>query len=230
MQTIVRGLALVAIALAQEPEDAAWAATHNGRVLQSHGGHSSGGHGGGGYTPPPDKSKTGCTVADPSKTAMPADAADAVNEPCYVHDAVCENYPVCCVTKGTCKSTHGGMVSSNAKYYEGGCWSLDSSKTAHAKGCTKQGECNAMYLEHMKGGKTKAGNKQAESAYVVDRMMAGRSGCDAHYSPPLSIGVIVGIAVGAVVGLGAAGFLAFKLCKKAPAGKAGAPPVDEVAA
>jgi len=218
MQTIVRGLALVAIALAQEPEDAAWAAAHNGRVLQSHGGYGAA-----------DKTKTGCTVADPSKTAMPADAADAVNEPCYVHDAVCENYPVCCVTKGTCKSTHGGMVSSNAKYYEGGCWSLDSSKTAHAKGCTKQGECNAMYLEHMKGGTTKAGNKQAESAYVVDRMMAGRSGCDALYSPPLPIGAIIGIAIGAVVGVGAAGFLAFKLLKKKPSAK-GAPPVDEVAA
>jgi len=214
----IRVLALVAIALAQEPEDAAWAAKHNGRVLQSHGGYGK-----------PDSTKTGCTVSDASKTPMPADAEDAVNEPCYVHDAVCEGYPVCCVTKGTCVSQHGGMVSSNSKYYEGGCWSPDSSKKTMAPGCSKQGECNAMYLEHMKGGTTKAGNKVNESPYVVERMMAGSSGCGAHWSAPLPIGGIVGIAVGAAAVVIIAAALAWKLLKKpqAPA-KGGAPPSDDL--
>jgi hypothetical protein len=79
-----------------------------------------------------------------------------LNEPCYVHDSACEGYPVCCVTTGTCVSTHGGMVSSNALYYEGGCYSDSSSTGITGAGCEgKVGECNAPYLESAMGGTTR---------------------------------------------------------------------------
>ena len=41
------------------------------------------------------------------------DGVAALNEPCYVHDAACEGYPVCCVTAGTCITQHSGTISSN---------------------------------------------------------------------------------------------------------------------
>ena len=75
-----------------------------------------------------------------------------LNEPCYVHDSVCVGYPVCCVTRGTCRSQHGGLVSSTASYYEGGCYSNSSSRRGFAPGCRgKQGECNIPYLQATRG-------------------------------------------------------------------------------
>jgi hypothetical protein len=119
-------------------------------------------------------SNTGCMITE-STTITTTASADAINEPCYIHDALCEGYQVCCVTKGTCKDA-GGMVSSNAKYYEGGCWSLDSSKKAMAEGCAKQGECNEVYLQYMMNGKTATGKKAALPQATVDKFMASANG------------------------------------------------------
>merc|ERR1719321_502856 len=73
---------------------------------------------------------------------------------------------VCCVTLNTCISRHGGMVSSNLDYYEGGCQSFQSSKktyneTLYGNGaCVQQGECMVQYTQVCKGGTTKSGQKE----------------------------------------------------------------------
>jgi len=148
----------------------------------------------------PDVTQTGCTVVEggsfPKTTAS---SPDPVNEPCYVHDAACVGYPVCCVTMGTCVSTHGGMVSSNAKYYDGGCVSPNSRAGALPDGCSKQGECHAMYLEHMKNGTAGPGIATGTNPYAVQHLMEGASECDSFWSPPLPIWAIIVIA--AVAGL-----------------------------
>ena len=75
-----------------------------------------------------------------------------INEPCYSGENTCVGYPVCCVTAGTCVSQHGGMVSSNHRYYEGGCYSSSSSKRTTGPGCGgMQGECNIPYLQSAMG-------------------------------------------------------------------------------
>ena len=140
-----------------------------------------------------------------------------------MHDAACDGYPVCCVRKDTCVSTHGGMISSNSKYYEGGCVSPNSRAKALPEGCAKQGECHAMYLEHMKAGTAKAGVADAVSPYVVQRLMVGADGCDAYFTPPIPIFGFVLIAVGAVVVLLVIAVGVYCMTKKKPAGKGGAP-------
>jgi hypothetical protein len=107
--------------------------------------------------------------------AQRADGVAAINEPCYVHDSSCAGYPVCCVTKGTCISQHSGTVSSNAAYYEGGCWSFDSSKKDYstAPTCSQQGECLVQHLEVCKGGTTKTGFMSAVPAATLTRLMTG---------------------------------------------------------
>ncbi|KAL9139609.1 putative tandem protein 6, partial [Amphidinium carterae] len=97
-----------------------------------------------------------------------------LNEPCYVHDSACQGYPVCCVTYGTCASQHGGTLSSNRKYYEGGCQSLQSSKTEwteDAAGCSEQGECHWVYLQEWKNATTKAGMMADVPSSVTARFM-----------------------------------------------------------
>jgi hypothetical protein len=121
--------------------------------------------------------------AAPLKGALLAqrnDGVAAINEPCYVHDSSCEGYPVCCVTKGTCISQHSGTVSSNSVYYEGGCWSFDSSKKDYstAPGCTQQGECLVQHLEVCKGGKTKSGFMSVVPSATLDRLMTGSCEAD----------------------------------------------------
>ena len=139
-----------------------------------------------------------------------------------MHDAACEGYPVCCVKTGTCVSDHGGMVSSNAKYYEGGCVSPNSRARALPDGCAKQGECHAMYLEHMKGGTPKAGVAASVSPYVVQNLMVGATGCSAYWSPPIPIYGFILIGVGAlVVVILVAVIVKMTMCKKpAASGKA----------
>lgn len=99
-----------------------------------------------------------------------------VNEPCYNPEDVCVGYRVCCVKTGTCKSEHGGSVSSNADYYEGGCYSDKSSKRTFAPGCgTKVGECNAAYLESAQGATTVASAIGTPAADVTARLAKGKS-------------------------------------------------------
>jgi len=68
------------------------------------------------------------------------------------------------------------MVSSNKKYYEGGCWSLDSSKTEQAPGCTAQGECHNDYLIEIMGGTAKAGMAGEQPVDARIRMFEGHLG------------------------------------------------------
>ena len=132
--------------------------------------------------------------------------------------------------QGTCISTHGGMVSSNAAYYQGGCTSTDSSKKTLPEGCAKAGECHAHYLEHMKGGTTKAGKAESPDVYTVEVMMTGADKCEAYYTPPIPIYGFVLIGVGAlVVLLSVVGLIVKVACKKAPAAK-GAPDNAEATA
>ena len=116
--------------------------------------------------------QTGCTP--PAGGNLPrttASTADAVNEPCYVHDAACVGYAVCCVTAGTCVSQHGGLVSSNALYYEGGCYSNSSSRRSFAPGCQgMQGECNIPYLEAVRGATTISSAITAVPNATLDRL------------------------------------------------------------
>jgi hypothetical protein len=117
-------------------------------------------------SPPPSPSVPCLTELD--VTSWPD---TPVNEPCYVHDAVCQGYPVCCVTYGTCISQHGGMVSSNALYYEGGCHSEDSSHGITAPGCQgKQGECNVPYLQSAMGASTSSSAISTVSDAVLARL------------------------------------------------------------
>ena len=93
-----------------------------------------------------------------------------------MHDAACDGYPVCCVRKDTCVSTHGGMISSNSKYYEGGCVSPNSRAKALPEGCAKQGECHAMYLEHMKAGTAKAEKRDMFGRIITSAQHAKNKG------------------------------------------------------
>merc|ERR1719482_1426636 len=112
MPTVRLMLAAVALAAAQEPEDS-WFPELSRRQL---------------YGRAPDKTKTGCTPMSGDKLAKPtASSADPLNEPCYIHDGgTCVGYMVCCVKIGTCKTRGGITVSSNKKYYMGGCLSPQS--------------------------------------------------------------------------------------------------------
>ena len=105
-----------------------------------------------------------------------ADSADAVNEPCfgYYEDAkkYCPRYVVCCLKVGTCVPL-GGVVSSNAKYYMGGCVSPNSRAGALPSDCAKQGECHAGYLYHMKNGTSAAGVADPVPAAAAFALMAG---------------------------------------------------------
>jgi len=125
------------------------------------------------------------------------DGVAVLNEPCYVHDGACNGYPVCCVTVGTCISKHSGTVSSNLKYYEGGCQSFDSSKKEYKNDgrqknahCKQQGECTIQFLETCMGGTTKPGLMTEVPKETMDRFMEGscETACPAgrrgggHYS------------------------------------------------
>ena len=101
-----------------------------------------------------EKACNGLEVDKPTGTDNP------VNEPCYVHDGMCEGYAVCCVKYGTCTAT----ISSNELYYEGGCWSAQSSKGSLREGCTRQGECMAPFLEEVMGGAAAPGKANTLSA------------------------------------------------------------------
>ncbi len=119
-----------------------------------------------------------CSQAEACVTADAlAKWTEPVNEPCYAHDgAHCDGYVVCCVKKGTCVSDHGGMVSSTAKYYEGQCWSDESSKKAHAPGCgSNVGECDAPHIEAAKGGTSKAGNFNTIPSATLARLEANKA-------------------------------------------------------
>mmetsp|Transcript_48172 Transcript_48172/g.54588 ORF Transcript_48172/g.54588 Transcript_48172/m.54588 type:complete len:333 (-) Transcript_48172:394-1392(-) len=83
---------------------------------------------------------------------------DPINEPCYdgqvsPADKVCnydaetrEGYFVCCVTKGTCP----GIISSNRRYYVGGCGK--SAAAWENPDCQEQGECHIKYIKEELGG------------------------------------------------------------------------------
>jgi hypothetical protein len=173
----------------------------------------------------PDETQTGCTPPAGSAVDKPtADMEAVVNEPCYIHDGgTCVGYQVCCVKIGTCLERGGIVVSSNAKYYEGGCISLQSNPdrnastpTEYPDGCVQQGECHAMYLEHMKGATAEEGVSAEVSPYVVQRLMEGAEGCEEFWSPPLPVWVFIVIAAGAaVVLIAVAALIKIKLCKKA---------------
>lgn len=89
-----------------------------------------------------------------SRETIAAWPALPINEPCYVgggsDESVCRGYPSCCVTRGTCATLispsmipRGAGVMTNADYYDGRCWSADSSTGTTAPGCQgKAGECN----------------------------------------------------------------------------------------
>jgi hypothetical protein len=138
-----------------------------------------------------------------------ASSPDALNEPCYTHNKeVCPGYAVCCVKKGTCPDT----ISSNDKYYEGGCWSAKSSKGSLRDGCAKQGECLQTYIEYSKGGTSPKGNSYEPVELpkaTKDKHKEGAGDCSA---PPtagssglgmttLIIIIIVAVLVLAVFGL-----------------------------
>eukprot|EP00975_Prorocentrum_lima_P009688 2064467-Prorocentrum_lima.AAC.1 len=106
--------------------------------------------------------------------AKHADNQPPINEPCYVHDAACDGYPVCCVTYGTCVTEHEGTISSNRKYYEGGCQSLDSRTNVwdmDATSCTEQGECHWIYLQEIQNATTKPGFMTDVPEEVTARLM-----------------------------------------------------------
>ena len=179
--------------------------------------------------------------AGPALPVTTADSADAVNEPCYdiaKDKTYCPRYAVCCVKVGTCTTTHGGWVSSNAKYYTGGCWSASSSKGSVPSGCAKQGECHAGYLYHMKNGTSGAGVMDPIPAASATALMTGATGdcnggvvpgSDAYGSTGVSraglstavLIIIIVVAVLVVVGGGAGAFMMMK--KGAPTKQAGAP-------
>jgi hypothetical protein len=116
-------------------------------------------------------SVSGCMITETVDKDLSAEP-DALNEPCYVHDAVCNGYPVCCVAIGTCPA----MVSSNALYYDGGCASPSATGGLPAS-CTKQGECNEVYLEYMMGGTTSQyATKHDIPASVTSKFMQGSTG------------------------------------------------------
>ena len=162
-----------------------------------------------------EKACNGMEVDKPTGTDNP------VNEPCYVHDGMCEGYAVCCVKYGTCTAT----ISSNELYYEGGCWSAQSSKGSLREGCTRQGECMAPFLEEVMGGAAAPGKANTLSADKLASMKdvscagtdpsAGRLG--------ITIGAIAAVLV--VIVLLVVG-LTWYCCKKkrgastAPKGKA----------
>ena len=162
-----------------------------------------------------EKACNGLEVDKPTGTDNP------VNEPCYVHDGMCEGYAVCCVKYGTCTAT----VSSNELYYEGGCWSAQSSKGSLREGCSRQGECMQPFLEEVMGGAASPGQANALSADKLASMKdvscagtdpsAGRLG--------ITIGAIAAVLV--VIVLLVVG-LTWYCCKKkrgastAPKGKA----------
>jgi hypothetical protein len=71
------------------------------------------------------------TTLPGSELALHQDGLDPLNEPCYTMGGtipLCVGWVVCCVSYGTC-TAHGGIISSNPEYYEGGCQSLSSSHT-----------------------------------------------------------------------------------------------------
>merc|ERR1719353_316498 len=207
-------LASLALVAAQEPEDA-W---YPGRKLWSRA---------------PATTKTGCTVMEGKKLPKPtASSPDAVNEPCYIHDGgTCVGYQVCCVKIGTCLTRGGIVVSSNTKYYMGGCLSTSSdpdrnpaTATVLPTGCAKQGECAEMYLEHMMGATTEPGVKNDLSPYVQEEFMSNSSGCAAYFTPPIPIYGFALIAVGAVVVVVIlAVVVKMTLCKKKAPPAKGAP-------
>lgn len=126
-----------------------------------------------------------CYKAAPAGGATLAPRDDGVallNEPCYgTHhhgDGACDGYMVCCVAAGTCQSKHGGMLSSNDKYYEGGCVGTGASKNHWNQApknatCKQQGECLPQILEACYGGTTKPGLMTEVPKTTKDRFMAG---------------------------------------------------------
>eukprot|EP01046_Picozoa_sp_COSAG06_P028165 COSAG06_NODE_2523_length_6725_cov_6.997736_3_plen_288_part_00 len=100
------------------------------------------------------------TTLPGSELALHQDGLDPLNEPCYTMGGtvpLCVGWVVCCVSYGTCTS-HGGIISSNPDYYEGGCQSLSSSDTTWdapgQENCQEQGECNHAYLSTVKNSAT----------------------------------------------------------------------------
>jgi len=93
---------------------------------------------------------------------------DPINEPCYdgqvftASAKVCQGYIVCCVTKGTCPVSEGGIISSALKYYVGGC-GKSADKWSNPD-CQEQGECHIKYLEEEKGGFVKDPNLATDFA------------------------------------------------------------------
>ena len=181
---------------------------------------------------------SGCTPQ--AGSALPvttADSADAVNEPCFVwtngRENYCPRYMVCCVKVGTCVPL-GGIVSSNANYYMGGCWSASSSKGSIPSDCAKQGECHAGYLYHMFNATTEAGAADPTPSSAVTAFMEGAtenatgvcgswsdSGVPQAGLETVWLIVIIVVAVLVVVGGGAGAFMMMK--KGAPTKQAGAP-------
>ena len=70
-----------------------------------------------------------------------------------VHGPLCEGYAVCCVKYGTCTAT----ISSNELYYEGGCWSAQSSRARFAGHDAARAECLQPFLEEVMGGAPRPG-------------------------------------------------------------------------
>merc|ERR1711865_943115 len=82
----------------------------------------------------------------------------------------------------------GSTVSSNLAYYEGGCQSLKSSKTAWDipanKDCKEQGECLAAYIGSTAGGWTNPGYAADVPAEHLARIMVGTTWNGKHCTPP----------------------------------------------
>jgi len=93
---------------------------------------------------------------------------DPINEPCYdgqvftASAKVCQGYIVCCVTKGTCPVSEGGIISSALKYYVGGC-GKSADKWSNPD-CQEQGECHIKYLLEELGGFVKDPNLATDIA------------------------------------------------------------------
>jgi hypothetical protein len=136
-------------------------------------------------------SATGSCDAPRSITTKDGDALDVyadyatdepLNEPCYADDS-CDGYATCCVKKDTCISVHGGMVSSYARNYEGGCYSNSSSKRAFNTdaGCAEGqvGECMEIFLEEIQGSTTKnAATAKATLPADTIKRLRGKDSCE----------------------------------------------------
>jgi hypothetical protein len=123
-------------------------------------------------------SVSGCMITPTHDTTAVNSAPAAVNEPCYIHDATCVGYQVCCLKIGVCDTLGGMVIKGNTKYYDGGCGGKEL-----PAGCNQQGECNSVFLEQMMGGtvsqaKIDNGDVATPDSNTMTRFMASATGND----------------------------------------------------